>query len=123
MINVFWHVHLSTYMCSSGQAAIGPCDALVMLMHEGQGASCGGPDTTVQSYTNANRLRVPAGCADAGGRSQLQLLRSCGTGLAAVAAMNVLLHSGAASAADPSDLSQHHHAANAVFGASICSTF
>ena len=46
---------------------------------------------------------------------QPQLLRSCGTGLAVVAALSVLFHSNAASAAD-TDLSQQHHAVNAVLG-------
>jgi Protein of unknown function (DUF751) len=52
---------------------------------------------------------------------QPQLLRSCGTGLAVVAALSVLFHSNAASAAD-TDLSQQHHAVNAVFGELYYST-
>ena len=59
---------------------------------------------------------MPAACdGDAAGQDQPQLLRSCATGLAVVAALSVLLHSNAASAAD-TDLSQQHHAVNAVFG-------
>lgn len=63
-----------------------------------------------------SRLHLPAACEDsAAGTMQPQLLRSCGTGLAVVAALSVLLHSSAASAAD-TDLSQQQHAVNAVFG-------
>lgn len=45
----------------------------------------------------------------------VSLARACGPTLVFLAAFAVLLHSDAALAADPSDLSQHHHAANAVF--------
>lgn len=49
--------------------------------------------------------------------SQLRLLRSCSSTVALLGVLTALLHGDAALAADPTDLSQHHHAAHAVFGA------
>ncbi len=42
--------------------------------------------------------------------------RTAGSTLVFLAAFAALLHSDAALAADPADVSQHHHTANIVFG-------